>query len=100
MNKLEMEYSQQLEVRRRAGELLAWRYEAVKLCLGFNSWYTPDFLVLDAEGYMELHEVKGHMEEAARVRLKAAAHLFPWFTFRLARKVRGRWQITEVKSRG
>jgi hypothetical protein len=96
MNKLETWYAQQLEVCKQAGELLDYRYEAVRLHLGPGCWYTPDFLVLLADGTVELHEVKGHMEEAARVRLHTAAGLFPWFTFRLVRRERGGLVVKEM----
>jgi len=32
-------------------------------------------------GWFEIHETKGHWREAARVRIKVAADLYPWFKF-------------------
>lgn len=106
MNKTEAEYADMLRVRERAGEILWWRYEAVKLRTtdklhGTNTtWYTADFAVMQPDGTMELHEVKGGLELAKDIlRLKATASLYP-FVFVLARKLpkkRGGWQIRSIK---
>ena len=82
MNATEARYAGYLEELKRTGQVAAWAYEAVKLRLADRTFYTPDFLVVMADGGMELHEVKGHWEDDARVKIKVAARLFPWFCFR------------------
>ncbi len=77
MNKLEAAYAQQLEWRKRAGELLWYAYEGIKFKLAPATFYTPDFAVMMADGELQIHEVKGFWEEDARVKIKIAAQLFP-----------------------
>ena len=59
---------------------------------GMNQFYTPDFLVILADGRIELHEVKGHWEDDARVKIKVAAAQKPWFTFVAVKWVKGGWE--------
>ena len=50
--------------------------------------YTPDFLVLMADGTTYVDDVKGSGidDNAAAVRAKTAAELYPLWTFRIAKK--------------
>lgn len=84
MNGTEQAYSMQLEARKRSGEVLWWRYEGIKLRLAPKTFLTPDFSVMLATGELELHEVKGFMEDDAAVKLKVAADQYP-FRFILVR---------------
>ncbi len=77
MNKLEASYAQELEARRAAGEIEWWRYEGLTLRLADRCRYTPDFVVLLANGELECHETKGFMRDDALVKLKIAAEQFP-----------------------
>ena len=80
MNKTEAAYAKRLEVERFAGRVALWRFEELKLRIADRTWYTPDFVVLDKEGHLELHEVKGgHWEDDARVKVKAVAEAYPEF---------------------
>ena len=81
MNKTEERYSWELEARKRAGEVLWWAFEPVKLRLAEKTFYSPDFLVVLADCTMEMHEVKGHWEDDARVKIKVAAQAYPMFGF-------------------
>jgi len=81
MNKGETLYAQGLDYHRLEGRILWWGFQALKLRLGGGAWYTPDFTVITREGAIECHEYKGHWEEAARVRIKVAASLYPWIKF-------------------
>ncbi len=94
---LEREWAEYLAWLRLGGEIENWIYEGVTLKLANDTRYTPDFLVITKSGGIECHETKGHMREAARVRLNVAAHDFPWFTFVLIRKIKGEWVLEEVK---
>ena len=100
MNKTEMAWSNELEIGKRAGEIVHWGFETVKLRLAPSAWYTPDFFVVLPSGGIEIHETKGFMREAARVRLLTAASLYPWFVFKLVKKGKGkrgpRWVVDVI----
>jgi hypothetical protein len=89
MNKTEAAYSQHLEGMKIAGVVLWFEFEAVTLRLADRTRYTPDFAVLLATGAFELHEVKGHWQDDARVKIKLAAERFP-FRFLAVRKLRAK----------
>lgn len=80
MNKLEKSYQEHLHQRMLAGEIVRYRYEALKFKLAPNTFYTPDFMVT-FEDRVEIHETKGFWEEDARIKIKMAAELFPEFVF-------------------
>jgi hypothetical protein len=92
MNKLECEYAERLKLRERAGEVEWFAYEAVKLRLANNTFYSPDFLVMLANGDMEVHEVKGFWEDDARVKIKVAASIYP-FRFIAVSKGKEGWSV-------
>lgn len=94
MNKLEADYAMQLEMRKRVGQILWYEYEAVKLRLADNTFYTPDFMVMLANGELEIHETKSHWEDDARVKIKVAADKFP-FRFIAMTRVKGQWKEEE-----
>lgn len=99
MNKTEAAYAAHLEARRRAGEIAWIKFEGVKLRLADNTFYSPDFAVMGADGVLEMHEVKGFMKDDAAVKLKVTADMYP-FRFLLvrarAKKNGGGWDVTEV----
>lgn len=78
MNGLEAEYAKQLELRRLAGVIARWDFQVEKLRLADRTWYEPDFRVVGVDGTIEYHEVKGHWEDDARVKIKVAAELHPY----------------------
>ena len=81
MNTAEAAYAAHLDLRKLAGEIQEWRFEKFKLFLAPGAWYTIDFWVVMADGEIQVHEVKGHQREAARVRIKVAADLYPELRF-------------------
>jgi hypothetical protein len=98
MNKTEARYAEHLEQLMRAGEILWWKFEGVKLRLADNTFLTPDFFVMTADRSLWCHEVKGHWEEDARVKIKVAAALFPFRFIAVkprAQKTGGGWEIEE-----
>lgn len=97
MNKLEAEYAQILEARKLAGEVAEYHFHALKLRLAKATFYDTDFLVMLANGDLEVHEVKSFMEDDAAVKLKVAAEKFP-FKFILATKKSKNdpWNIRQV----
>ncbi len=78
MNKTEAKYSELLEQRQISGEILWFKFEGLKLRLADKTFYTPDFVLMLSNGEIELHEVKGFWESAARVKIKVAAETFPF----------------------
>jgi hypothetical protein len=110
MNRTEAAYAAQLELRRAAGEIRSFEFEAVRLNIGEGAWYTPDFLVLrftvETGFTVEFHEVKGSWKAKnardGRTRLKAAAKQYPWARFVAVTKRRLRdasgpgWDVEEI----
>lgn len=78
MNKSEAAYDQHLWGLRHAGEVIWHKFEAIKLRLADNTFYTCDFCVLAKNGVLEMHEVKGFWQDDARVKIKVAASLYPF----------------------
>lgn len=98
MNKTESEYCQLLELRKRAGEVVWYRFEGVKLRLADKTFYTPDFAVMLNTGEMEMHEVKGFWADDARVKIKVAAEQYPFRFIAVkpkAKKAGGGWEVEE-----
>jgi hypothetical protein len=77
MNKSEANYAKFLELRKQAGEILWYKFEGMKFRLADNTFYTPDFAVLRADGVLEMHEYKGFWLDDARIKIKVAAELYP-----------------------
>lgn len=77
MNKSEANYAKHLELRKQAGEILWWCFEGFKFRLADNTFYTPDFPVMRADGVLEMHEFKGRWMDDARVKIKVAAEMYP-----------------------
>ena len=97
MNKLEAEYAQLLGLLKHGGSILDWRYEPIKLRLAHNTFYTPDFLVIQSDGF-EFHETKGFMRDDAAVKLKVAAQTYPWFTFILVQKSKSGFSYKTIET--
>lgn len=101
MNKTEEAYSKVLEARKLAGEIVDYKFEAIKFRLAEKTTYTPDFFVTTASGYVEFHECKGSWkapyQEDARVKIKVVAEMYPQFIFRsfsqVAKKLGGGWKM-------
>lgn len=99
MNRLEADWAACLELEKRAGKIHDYRFEAIRLVLADRTTYTPDFWVVEADGTIRIDETKGFLREEANVKLKVAARLFPWFTFRLIRKgPKNSWDVREVSA--
>jgi hypothetical protein len=99
MNKTEARYaSEVLDVDKGLGKVAQYWYESIKLRLADGAWFTVDFFVMLADGRLEAHEIKGFWREAAKVRIKVAAELYP-FKFVAAQRVKkkegGGWKIVE-----
>ncbi|MCD8071173.1 MAG: hypothetical protein LUE08_07315 [Akkermansiaceae bacterium] len=93
MNGTERSYSLHLDALKQSGKIRAWFFESVKLGLGKNCFYTPDFMVIRSDDVVEFHEVKGFWRDDARVKIKVAADKYP-FIFVAVQLKGGQW-ITE-----
>jgi len=78
MNKTEAAYDQHLALLQHAGTIQWRRFEGLKLRLADNTFYTPDFAVMAADGVIECHEVKGFWQDDARAKIKIAADQYPF----------------------
>lgn len=100
-NNTEKAYGQLLELRKRAGEILWYAFEAVKLRLADNTFYTADYFVLLANGELEVHEVKGSpaiFADDAKVKVKVAASAFPFrfiVAYPIPKRAGGGWSFEE-----
>jgi hypothetical protein len=99
MNKTEAAYEQVLAARLHLGEIIFYRFEAHKLRLGDNTFYTPDFTVIVADGSTEYHEVKGYWTDKARAKTKAAAAQHPYRFIAIKRAGRHGWSFEDLTSR-
>ncbi len=70
MNKAEAAYMEYLKDRQFVGHIAWFKFEGIKLRLADNTFYTPDFAVMAADGVMECHEVKGLWQDDARAKIK------------------------------
>lgn len=95
-NKTEAAYEELLQALLFSGEILWFKFEGVKLRLADNTFYTPDYAVMNADGVMEMHEVKGFWQDDARAKIKVAAELYPFPFLAVrprAKKAGGGWEV-------
>jgi hypothetical protein len=95
MNRTEEAYSRHLETQRAAGRVAWFKFEGIKLRLADNTFFSPDFAVMLSGGEMQMHEVKGHWQDDARVKIKVAAALYPFEFIAVTvkpKKLGGGWQ--------
>lgn len=98
MNKTEAAYADTLAWQMREGQVAWFKFEGVKLRLADNTFYSPDFAVMLADGSLECHEVKGFWAEDARVKIKVAAELYPFKFIAVTAKPKrdgGGWKVEE-----
>ena len=100
MNKTEAAYDTHLAALQHAGEILWRKFEGLKLRLADNTFYTPDFAVMAADGVIECHEVKGFWQDDARAKIKVAADLYPFRFVAVRAKTKkdgGGWAMESFK---
>ena len=87
MNGTERRFSVRLEYQRLQGEILWWKFHALRFILAPNTSYEIDFMVMGLDGQMSIYETKGgFVRDDAIVKLKVAAAMFP-FQFYLATEI-------------
>lgn len=95
-NRTEAAYEAHLQALCAAGEICGFEFEGMKLRMADKTWWTPDFVVMTADGYIELHDTKGTttktrangekekapwIEDDARVKMKVIAEQWPFKVF-------------------
>jgi hypothetical protein len=99
MNKTEAAYAQHLEALKACCEIVWWKFEAIKLRLADNTFYSPDFFIMKADGELVAHEVKGFMMDDANVKIKVAGEIFPFKFYIVRAKLKkngGGFSVIEV----
>lgn len=96
MNQTEAAFAEELELRKRCGEIIAWAFESVKFKIADDRcWFTTDFMVVESntERGILFVDVKGGgpVEEDALVKIKVAATTYPMFRFAFATRAGGGW---------
>lgn len=83
---------------KNSGSIQWYAFEAMKFKLADKTFYTPDFIVMTHEGYLEAHEVKGFWEDDARVKIKCAAEKFPikFIAWKLDKTAPHGWAAEEI----
>jgi hypothetical protein len=102
MNKTEAAYDAHLAQQQIAGAILWRRFEGLKLRLADNTFFTPDFAVMLADGTLECREVKGFWGDDDRAKIKIAAEMYPFRFIAVRAKPKrdgGGWDV-EVFGRG
>jgi hypothetical protein len=100
MNRTEERYAAHLALLQQTGRIARWWFGAFKVRLADKTWYTPDFLVKDPEGFWEWHETKGWMEDDAAVKLKVTSDLYWDVPVKVVREVRDGWTLKDVLREG
>lgn len=102
-SKTEARYAQYLSLLSDARQIRGWEYEPITFKLGFDTRYTPDFLVTTNDGF-EFHEVKGvkdgkcYSRPLGKVKVRVAAAMFPMFRFVMVwPATRGEWNKDQVQ---
>jgi hypothetical protein len=101
MTRPEREYGLILEAQKRAGEIIDYLYEGIRLKWGVDPetgeamWYKPDFVVMPVFdlGRMKLVEVKGPwINPRDMVRFKGCRAAWPLLQFEMHQRDKdGRW---------
>lgn len=91
MNKTEREFSKILDKAARKGEIVRWQFEEVSLKIAPSTRYIPDFIAVLPTGAWQVFEIKGHLEDDAAVKFKAAAEKYPEMSFHMLKRQRGQW---------
>ena len=88
MNKTEARFAQHLELLQRAGEVLWWKFEHIKLRLADATFYDVDFFAVNSDSELVAYEVKGFWRDDAKVKIKVAQEIYP-FKFIAVTEIKG-----------
>ncbi|WP_422928636.1 hypothetical protein [Singulisphaera sp. PoT] len=100
MNRTERAYADHLAALKLCGEIRDWSFEPFKFRIAGKTFLTPDFLVSMPNWSVQIHDVKGHLEDDAAVKIKAVADRHPWFKFWLVFREGAGWVYRPVTRKG
>lgn len=98
MNKTETAYAEYLESEKVLGNILWYKFEGIKFRLADSCFFTPDFIVMKSDGYIECHEVKGFFVGDGKTKMRMASELYPFrfiAVYAKPKKEGGGWRIEE-----
>ena len=101
MNVTESRYAEVLQLKKLSGEVLEWLFEAQTFKLADDCRFTPDFMVLYADGTIQFVDVKGGgpIDPKSVVKVKCAAEKFWCYRWSVAKartkKDGGGFEITD-----
>lgn len=103
MNRTEQAYAQYLEGLYLSREILWWGFEAIKVRIGHNSWFSPDFLIMYPDHRLECHDTKSarggakyFAEDDAIAKARAMGKTFPIPVFFVWKQKDGSWATREM----
>ena len=98
MNGQETAYSLYLNAMKATAIIIDWWWDVLSIRMADSTFYKPDFLVMRADGTLEIHEVKGFMEDDAWVKLKVVAETYPFPIWVIKRKpkTKNEWTWKQV----
>ena len=111
MNKVESKYAQYLDIQKASGAVRWWAFEAVTVKIGNDCRFTPDFLVMAADGSLSFADTKGtikiktgrragqtkpHVEEDAAVKARVLAANFVIPIYFVWQREDGEWERREL----
>lgn len=80
-SKREVAYARMLEGRKKSGDIVDWQYEVKTFYFEGERRgpvnYKPDFCILERDGTMSWHEVKGWMDPKSKSKVKKFKKYFP-----------------------
>lgn len=102
-NKTEARYENEvLKPALFSGSIFWYSFEGIKLRLADNTFLTIDFPVMNADGVLEMIDVKGAaavFQDDAKVKMKVAAELFPFafsVVYPVPKKEGGGWRKESI----
>ncbi|MFN3076869.1 MAG: hypothetical protein ABT940_08335 [Alphaproteobacteria bacterium] len=94
-SKTEVRFAMHLDALKHAGEVARWQYEPVNFRLpGKKNFYCPDFLIENTTYSTPIFvDTKGFnkSDDRSLVKIKTAAGLNRWATFKQVRYLKGAW---------
>lgn len=98
MNKTEQAYAERLTAEVAAGKVLDWKFHPLRVRLADNTYYEIDFLVLNADMTLAIHETKGGFTtDKGQMKIKLCAEVLPYFRMikatKLPKSKGGGWAI-------
>lgn len=106
MNQTERKFVEEVILpMKEKGDIHDWWFERFKFKLADNTYYTPDFVIQNRNGELEVWEVKGGggWQDDARVKVKVLQSQFPFFVtgwVGKSKKNGGGWEKEEFFKEG